>query len=73
MFVRGLRRRMKLTQSAFAQRVGVAQMTISRWESGEAPVRPALRIALLAVYKAAQAAKGKRVARDRAKKGGEGK
>lgn len=44
--VRAIRRRLKLTQSGLAERLGVAQMTVSRWESGEAPVRPAMRLAL---------------------------
>lgn len=45
-FVRGIRRRLKVTQAGLAARLGVAQMTVSRWESGEAPVRPAMRLAL---------------------------
>lgn len=44
--VRGVRRRLKLTQTGLAERLGVAQMTVSRWESGDAPVRPAMRLAL---------------------------
>lgn len=47
--VRGIRRRYKLTQAAFAKRLGVAQMTVCRWEAGDAPVRPALRLALTAL------------------------
>jgi DNA-binding transcriptional regulator YiaG len=45
-FVRGIRRRFKLTQAGLAARLGVAQMTVSRWEAGGAPVRPAMRLAL---------------------------
>jgi DNA-binding transcriptional regulator YiaG len=48
-FVRGIRKRLRLTQAGLAARLGIAQMTISRWESGEAPLRPAFRIALQAV------------------------
>jgi transcriptional regulator with XRE-family HTH domain len=44
--VRGIRRRLKLTQAALADRLGMAQMSVSRWESGEAPVRPSMRLAL---------------------------
>lgn len=47
--VRGIRRRFKLTQAALAARLGVAQMTVCRWEAGDAPVRPALRMALTAL------------------------
>jgi DNA-binding XRE family transcriptional regulator len=31
-FIRSLRRRLSLTQEAFAERVGVIPMTVSRWE-----------------------------------------
>ena len=44
--VRGIRRRLKVTQAGLADRLGVAQMTVSRWESGSAPVRRAMRMAL---------------------------
>ena len=49
LLVRGIRRRLKLTQKAFAAKLGVAQMTISRWESGECPVSAAMRLALRVV------------------------
>jgi DNA-binding transcriptional regulator YiaG len=52
LLVRGIRRRLKLTQKAFAAKLGVAQMTISRWESGECPVRASMRLALRAVVAA---------------------
>lgn len=32
--VTALRKRLRLTQDAFAQRLGVWQVTVSRWESG---------------------------------------
>lgn len=57
--VRGIRRRLKLTQAGLAARLGVAQMTISRWEAGEAPVRGVNRIALNAVVAAAKGGSGK--------------
>ncbi len=44
--VRGVRRRLRLTQAALASRLGVAQMTVSRWEAGDAPLRPPMRLAL---------------------------
>ena len=52
LLVRGIRRRLKLTQKVFAAKLGVAQMTISRWESGECPVSAAMRLALRAVVAA---------------------
>ena len=38
--VRRLRRRLKLTQSALAKRIGVDVMTVSRWERGVTRVTP---------------------------------
>jgi DNA-binding transcriptional regulator YiaG len=37
--VRRIRKRLRLSQAAFAKLLGVAQMTICRWEQGTAPVR----------------------------------
>ena len=34
--VRRLRKRLKLSQPTFAAKVGVAEMTVSRWERGRA-------------------------------------
>jgi transcriptional regulator with XRE-family HTH domain len=33
--IRGLRRRLKLTQAGLAEQVGVSQVAVSRWESGQ--------------------------------------
>ena len=64
--MRGARRKLRMTQAAFAERLGVAQMTVSRWESGEAPVRAAMRFAINAVTEKIQeerkAAKAKKAA-----------
>lgn len=69
--VRGIRRRLRVTQEALAKRLGVGQMTISRWEHGEAPVRPAMRLALEAVVVALVAERRK--ARAARAKGGKAK
>lgn len=61
--VRGIRRRLKLTQAAFAARLGVAQMTVSRWESGECPVSSAMRLAISAVTAAAKGKRGRAAVR----------
>lgn len=43
--VLALRRKLKLTQAALAEKVGVEQSTIHRWEKGErTPRGPALAI-----------------------------
>lgn len=64
--VRGIRRRLHLTQAALAARLGVAQMTVSRWESGGAPVRGVMRVALAAVEAAMRTERAR--ARARAKR-----
>ena len=48
--VRAVRQRLKLTQAAFAERVGVERVTVARWESGLSPVNrtAAILIRLLA-------------------------
>jgi DNA-binding transcriptional regulator YiaG len=66
-FVRGIRRKLKMTQAAFAARLGVAQMTVSRWEAGEAPLRPSMRLAVAAVVGAVIAEREKAKARKAAK------
>ena len=38
--LRGLRRRLKLSQSGFAALVGVTANTVARWERGELGMRP---------------------------------
>jgi DNA-binding transcriptional regulator YiaG len=37
--VRAIRRRLKLTQVAFARLVGVHEITVSRWENGALAIR----------------------------------
>lgn len=69
LYVRGIRRRLKLTQEVLAKRLGVGQMTISRWEHGEAPVRPSMRLALQSVVATVLAERAKA----RRAKGGKGK
>ncbi len=52
--VRRIRRRLGLTQTQFAKRVGVHLVTVSRWERGEMGIREsaAKLIRLLAQMKA---------------------
>lgn len=67
--VRGVRRRLRLTQAGLAARLGVAQMTVSRWEAGTAPVRPPMRLALQFAATAVIVAKAKARAKKRLKGG----
>lgn len=66
--VRGIRRRLKLTQAAFAARLGVSQMTVCRWEAGTAPVRPVMRLALGSLQPSIDAPKAAKRGRKRAKR-----
>ena len=42
--ISALRKRLKLSQTAFAERLGVNQATVSRLESGRPPSKPVLKL-----------------------------
>lgn len=49
--VKGLRRRLGLTQEQFAQEVGVTYSTVNRWENGKRLPQPFLLRRLLEIKK----------------------
>lgn len=55
--VKGLRRRLELTQEQFAQEVGVTYSTVNRWENGKRVPQPFLVKRLLEMWEALDARK----------------
>jgi DNA-binding transcriptional regulator YiaG len=58
--VKAVRHKLKLTQAAFAEKVGVERVTVARWESGLSPVN---RTAAILIHLLAQRARPRRRAR----------
>lgn len=49
--IRGLRKRLRLTQEQFAQKVGVTYSTVNHWENGKRTPQPYLVKRLLEMKK----------------------
>jgi putative transcriptional regulator len=57
--IKELRRRLRLTQEQFAQKVGVTYSTVNRWENGNRMPQPFLVRRLLELKEELDAKKGK--------------
>jgi DNA-binding transcriptional regulator YiaG len=60
--IRSIRQQLGLSQSAFAERMGVRQATVSRWETGEIAVPDRLVMAAQFLLQQNMAAESKSVA-----------